>query len=272
MKVKSRRGEIVLPLSASEEVRPGQVFFPMHWGARSLSHAGINALTIGACDPVSKQPELKHAAIRIEPATLPWRMVVLRSPGAVPDAREQVLAWREKLAPLLDGFDYATLTLDGRERPLVALRIALAEPLPTERIERIARLLDMPEAACLAYRDPSKNVIKRARIEEDRLTGILLAGEDAAGSWLRTAMRDGVPIDALRRWIFAPRAEPPIAAAAPRKVICNCLDVSEEEIKREITTGANLGSLQEKLKCGTSCGSCVPEIKRMLATGVAVPA
>ena len=30
--------------------------------------------------------------------------------------------------------------------------------------------------------------------------------------------------------------------------------------------GANLPALQEKLKCGTTCGSCVPEIKRMLAT------
>lgn len=29
-------------------------------------------------------------------------------------------------------------------------------------------------------------------------------------------------------------------------------------------TGADLATLQEKLKCGTSCGSCVPEIKRML--------
>jgi len=78
-------------------------------------------------------------------------------------------------------------------------------------------------------------------------------------------MRDGVPIDALRRWLFAPGAEPPVATAAPRKVICNCLDVSEADIKREIAAGADLATLQEKLKCGTSCGSCLPEIKRMLA-------
>jgi len=271
MRVKSRRGEIVLPVAASEEVRPGQVFVAMHWGRRSLSHDGVNALTIPACDPVSKQPELKHAALRIEPAALPWRLVALRSPGSmhtVADAHETVLVWRARLAPLLDGLGYAVLTLDGRERPLVALRLALAEPLPAERIERIARLLDMPEEACLAYRDPAKNVIKRARIDDERLTGILLAGEDQASGWLRAALRDGVPIDALRRWIFAPRAEPPIgnsAAAAPRKVVCNCLDVSEADIKREIAAGADLAALQEKLKCGTSCGSCVPEIKRMLA-------
>ena len=265
MRVKSRRGEIVLPLAASEEVRPGQAFVAMHWGARSLSHDGINALTIPAFDPVSKQPELKHAALRIEPAALPWRMVVLRSSGLAADAHELVLEWRARLAPLLEDFDYAALTLDGRERPLVALRLAQAEPLPAERIERIARALDMPEEHCLAYRDPAKNVIKRARIDDERLTGILLAGEDQASGWLRTAMRDGVPIDALRRWIFAPRAEPPVASAAPRKVICNCLDVSEADIQREISAGANLPALQEKLKCGTSCGSCMPEIKRILA-------
>lgn len=265
MRVKSRRGEIVLPVAASDEVRPGQAFVAMHWGRRSLSHNGVNALTIPAFDPVSKQPELKHAALRIEPAALPWRMVVLRSPGLAADTHEQVIAWRARLAPLLAGFGYAALTLDGRERPLVALRLALAEPLAAERIEQIARLLDMPEAACLAYRDPGRAIVKRACIEDERLTGILLAGEDQAESWLRVAMRDGVPIDALRRWIFAPRAEPPVAAAAPRKVICNCLDVSEADIKREIAAGADLAALQEKLKCGTSCGSCVPEIKRMLA-------
>ncbi|MHB1429931.1 MAG: nitrate reductase [Rhodocyclaceae bacterium] len=264
MRVKSRRGEIVLPISVSDEVKPGQAFVPMHWGARSLAHDGINALTIPACDPVSKQPELKHAALRIEPAALPWRLVVLRSPGLAPDAHEQVIGWRARLAPLLAGFDYAALTLDGRERPLVALRLALAEPLAPERIEEIARILEMPQEACLAYRDPAKNVIKRALIEDERLTGILLAGEDAAGNWLRAALRDGVPIEALRRWIFAPRAEPPVPTAAPRKVICNCLDVSEADIKREIAAGAGLTVLQEKLQCGTSCGSCMPEIKRML--------
>jgi assimilatory nitrate reductase catalytic subunit len=271
MRVKSRRGEIVLPIAASEEVQPGMSFVAMHWGRCGLSHDGINALTQPAFDPISKQPELKHAALRIEPADLPWRMVVLRSPGLDVDAAERVLAWRARLASLLGSFDYATLTLDGRERPLVSLRIALAAPLAPERIEEIARLLDMPEGECLAYRDAARHVTKRARIAHDgdeaRLTGLLLAGEDAAGGWLRTAMRDGVPIDALRRWIFAPRAEPPVATAAPRKVICNCLDVSEESIKREIATGADLATLQEKLKCGTACGSCLPEIKRLLSTG-----
>ena len=239
-------------------------FLAMHWGRRSLSHDGVNALTLASYDPISKQPELKHAALRIAPAELPWRLLMLRSADSTPQAQEQVLQWRARLEPLLAGFDYASLTLDGRERPLIALRLACVIPLPAGRIEALAHALDLPADTCLNYQDPARNIVKRACVQEGRLTGMLLAGEDAAGGWLRTAVRDGLPIEELRRWIFAPRAAPPIAAAAPRHIICNCLDVPEDAIRREIAAGADLPALQEKLKCGTTCGSCVPELKRLL--------
>jgi assimilatory nitrate reductase catalytic subunit len=272
MTVKNRRGSIILPVSGNEEMRPGQVFVAMHWGRHGLSHDGVNALTPPAFDPVSKQPEIKHAAVRIEPTDLPWRMVILRSAGDhagdVSSASEQALAWRARLEPVLGEFTeggYAALTLDGRERPLVALRLATAKPLPAERVESIARLLDMPEATCMNYRDGARNIVKRAIIENGRLTGILLAGEDAASGWLRAALRDGIAIDDLRRWLFAPRATAPVAAAAPRRVICNCFDIGADEIGLEIEAGRSLNEIQEKLKCGTSCGSCLTEVRRMMA-------
>ena len=117
--------------------------------------------------------------------------------GEGPAAEEQVLAWRAALEPLLaeigaDG--YGALTLDGRERPLVALRVATTVPLPAERLEALAAALAMPEPACLNYRDGARHIAKRAIIEDGRLTGILLAGEDAASGWLRAALRDGMPI------------------------------------------------------------------------------
>ena len=262
--IKNKRGAIVLPVAASDEVRPGQSFVAMHWGRRSLSHDGVNVLMPAAFDPVSKQPELKHAAVRIEAAELPWRLTLLRSASDAPDANEQVLIWRSRLEPILGDFGYAALTLDGRERPLVALRVAVASPLTVEQIEAITTALDMPEAACLNYRDGARNIVKRAIVEDGRLTGILLAGEDAASGWLRAALRDGLAIDELRRWLFAPRSSPPVAAAAPRRVICNCFDVSADEIERELQAGKTLPEVQEKLKCGTSCGSCLTEIRRVV--------
>ncbi len=68
---------IVVPVEASSELKPGQAFLPMHWGSASLGGEGahgINALTTPARCPVSFQPELKHAAIRVTKAELPWRL------------------------------------------------------------------------------------------------------------------------------------------------------------------------------------------------------
>lgn len=266
LSISNRRGTIVLPVSASEDVRVGQAFVAMHWGRRSLSHDGVNALTIPAFDPISKQPELKHTAVRIEAAKLPWRLVALRSAGSRAEAQEQSLHWRAALEPMLGDFAFASLTLDGRERPLVALRLAAKEALPQETIEKIAAALDLQDTRCLHYQDKARSILKRARIEDNRLTGILLAGEEAAAPWLRAALRDGIEIEALRRWLFAPYATAPVDSAAPRRVVCNCLDVSADEIETEIKAGLALPQIQEKLKCGTSCGSCMTEVRRMIAS------
>ena len=54
--------------------------------------------------------------------------------------------------------------------------------------------------------------------------------------------------------------------------MCSCLNVAQSEINdvlREVGAGRDaLAVLQGRLKCGTSCGSCVPELKQMvLAAG-----
>lgn len=265
LQISNRRGAIVLPAASSDDIRPGQAFVAMHWGRRSLSHAGVNGLTTALYDPHSKQPELKHAAVRIEAAALPWRLIAMRSAGDSNKALERVLEWRARLEPLLGDFAFATLALDGRERPLVVLRVAASMPLPDERLSVLARLLDLDAADCLDYRDPARGIVKRARFEHSRLSGILLGGEVAAEGWLRAALRDGVDIDDLRRWIFAPRAIVPVPTGTPRRVICTCFDVGVDAITDEIRLGRSLAQVQEKLKCGTSCGSCGPELRRLWA-------
>ena len=52
---------------------------------------------------------------------------------------------------------------------------------------------------------------------------------------------------------------------APRNIICKCADVSDVQINKELARGSGLAALQDKLKCGTFCGSCVPDIKRLVA-------
>ena len=53
--------------------------------------------------------------------------------------------------------------------------------------------------------------------------------------------------------------------------VCSCFDVSESEIAAVLArtlgpSDAVLRALQGELKCGTNCGSCLPEVRRMVST------
>ena len=265
VRVRSRRGEIVVRVATSSEMRPGQTFLPMHFGRRHLSHAGVNELMPQAFDPHSKQPELKHAAIQVQKVTLPFQALAMRTAIGEVAPQEAVLRWLERLQPLLGRFAYASLALAGRDQPAAVLRIAHHDALPGEWLAEIDTLLDLPAAECLAYRDARRNIDKKAMIVDGKLAGLRLTGEIAAGNWLRETMIGRIPADDLRRWIFAPLAAAPAAAKTRGKIVCNCLDVAERDIATAIAAGATLEGLQTSLKCGTACGSCVAELRRMLA-------
>ncbi len=264
----TRRGDVVLPLAADAGVKPGHVFVPMHWGRRRLSHAGVNELLAPVLDPHSKQPELKHAAVAVRRVALPWRGLLLRRARG-PAAAEQALEWDTALAPLLDRFDYASLTLAGRDEPVLTLRLAAAKaPAP----ELLAALTTAAEimAQALRYDDARRDIHKRALIEDDRLTGVALFGETAASDWLRAAVLAGESAAPLRRWLLAPLAAVPVAVPVRERIVCSCHDVSTERIASAIEGGERtLGALQARLKCGTGCGACVPELERMLAAAQA---
>ncbi|MGI8410969.1 MAG: molybdopterin-dependent oxidoreductase [Solirubrobacteraceae bacterium] len=68
-RVSSARGCAVLRVAICAAMPTGVAFAPMHWGAlHAPAGAGaVNALTHGARDPVSLQPELKAAAVRVSP-------------------------------------------------------------------------------------------------------------------------------------------------------------------------------------------------------------
>lgn len=75
VQVRSRRGT-VLARARVGGIVPGVVFLPFHYGDgdRDRGPQAANELTLGGWDPVSKEPWLKHAAVRIsrvrEPAGL----------------------------------------------------------------------------------------------------------------------------------------------------------------------------------------------------------
>jgi ferredoxin-nitrate reductase len=66
--VRSRRGAAHLRVRVSDRVAPGVAFAPFHWGGLHLppGHLPLNGIVSPALDPISRQPELKATAVRVE--------------------------------------------------------------------------------------------------------------------------------------------------------------------------------------------------------------
>ncbi len=262
VRVASKRGQLVLPLELSDEVVSGTVFAAMHWSGQSLSSGGINEVSQPAVDARSLQPELKHAAVRVEPAQFGWHLLAAR--------RGDALALREAVQPLLRECGYAGLSLlpcaadaaDGQA--WVLLRAAADEAMPSAWMERLETALSLAaDVDTLEYRDPRRGQLKRVAWRDADagalIDGLLWADATPGGdALLRTALDD-------RPWT-GPRlaAFSAIAAIARDPVVCVCRHVTESRIRAAVREGADLDALRAQLGCGTVCGSCTPQLVRLV--------
>ncbi|WP_188396987.1 nitrate reductase [Oxalicibacterium flavum] len=270
--VTSKHGSQILPVAIGDDMRTGQAFIGMHWGEEYVSGRGhegkgshgVNALTSPVFDPVSKQPELKHAAVKILKAELPWRFVVF---GWVEES--QLLALQASLRPFMREFAYASCTLFGRDRVGVLFRAADDEAADAQLVARIEERFGIAGPQVLRYDDRRRGNARHILLEDGRLQAVALAGDASAERWLKEYLESEQPVAALGRLLLMPSAQPPQAFKSRGRIVCNCFNVAETEIDEALAEmggapDAMLAQLQTRLKCGTNCGSCVPELKKIV--------
>ncbi|WPH12351.1 nitrate reductase [Variovorax paradoxus] len=278
----SKRGSILLPVQASAEIGLSQAFVAMHWGEEYLSGcsstgtplAGINALTTSAYCPTSKQPELKHTPVKILKAELPWSLLAMA--WLPPDA---ALAAHQALKPMMAMFPFATCVpfsgnTPGEERSGILFRAAAHDAPADETIDRIEGLLGLRGSDALRYADRRRGQRRVARLlrRADGNAGLeafLLGGDTSAEAWIGTLLREEIPAQSYGRLLLSPGARAPVAVQSRGHPVCTCFNVTDLAIQAELgrctgTPDERLAALQGALKCGTNCGSCLPELKRMV--------
>src|SRR6185369_13241622 len=96
-----------------------------------------------AIDPHSKQPELKHAAVRIESFVTAWRGVFRAA--ATPERQRAASTW-------LARFDYAALSLVEGAEPQLRVELASAGPPDAAALAALEQLFDgKPETGASAF-------------------------------------------------------------------------------------------------------------------------
>jgi assimilatory nitrate reductase catalytic subunit len=271
--VTNKRGSQIFPVSESDEMRAGQVFIAMHWGEEYVSgrghgsnfNVGVNALTSPAIDVSSKQPELKHAAVKILKAELPWRFLAF---GWVNS--EQALVLQQALKPYMREFAYASCVPFGRDKVGILFRAADEYAAAPELISKIETLFGIVGATVLRYDDTKRGNARHILVKNGALAAVVLAGDTSAESWLKAYLLDQEPVAKLGRLLLMPSTSAPQGFTPRGKVVCSCLNVADTEINLALATLKGsavdvLAGLQTRLKCGTNCGSCVPELKKMIS-------
>jgi assimilatory nitrate reductase catalytic subunit len=242
----SRHGSMLARIQLSEDQRPGSVFVPMHWSDACAKSARVDALVAPVTDPISGQPESKHTPVRVESYQPAWQGFVLsRSRLELPDTRycastRGVGYWRHEIAGEVlpgDWRDWVQTASGGagewleyRDAAMGRYRAACLHEGKLEAVFFIAIDHRLPEREWLA------SLFEKANLEAAELAGLLAA-------------------------------RPPRGSASDTgRTVCACYSVGEKTILNAIQE-RGLKSVEEVgqcLKAGTNCGSCVPEIRRLL--------
>jgi assimilatory nitrate reductase catalytic subunit len=243
--IESAQGRMVARVRLAPQQRRGCVFAPMHWSDEVAAQGRVNALVAAHVDPISGQPESKQTPVRIAPFATAWQGFAL--------TRERVAA---------PGEDY---WVAGRGKD--HWRLEFAGVAPPDDWETWARALLGGDASdeWIAYRDNAAGVHRFARLIEGRLGACVFVTRATAlpsRTWLGELFAAPRLAAADRLALLAGR--PRDAGADIGPIVCSCFGVGRRQIEAAVAAGAtDAAAIGEKLKAGTNCGSCKPELAQI---------
>jgi assimilatory nitrate reductase catalytic subunit len=235
-------GQCILKVAVSGRQQRGMLFAPIHWSDDNASSARVGALVVPFTDPFSGQPETKATPASIAPYECVFRGFALsRAPLEMPPN-----VW------------WVHVAVSGGHGYLLAGNADLAW---WESWLRPAAGSDLAE-----YKDFAGGIFRAASFIDDRIGTCLFIGRARdAGDW--GAATDLFAADVLsddqRRMLLSGRSSDGLASSGP--IVCACFGVGRTTICEAIAAGAGSPiEIGAQLKAGTNCGSCIPELKRLI--------
>jgi assimilatory nitrate reductase catalytic subunit len=245
-RIATPHGSCVLRVVVTEAQQRGSLFAPIHWSDQTASSARIGELVSPVTDPFSGQPEAKSTPASIESIAFKFRGFALV---------------REALALPRDTW-WARVSVANGAGYLLA-----SNHTPSAWREWAQGLFGAAEIA--EFVDAPRGIYRVAAFVDGRLAGCLFIGPAAAAPhW--DAVKALFEVETLetaqRRTVLSGR--PTAGLPDPGPIICACFGVGLNVIRDAIANGsASVEAVGAALRAGTNCGSCLPELKRIVSDG-----
>jgi len=250
VRVTSRLGSVVVRARLADGQRPGSLFVPMHWNDQFTAQGGVNALVAGNTDPHSGQPESKHMPAAIEPYRPAWHGFLFSRRFMQP---RNASYWSRSR-----GKGYWRYEMAGEQLPddwAAAARVWLCSA--SQNVDWIE------------YLDQAAQRYRAARFVEGRLESCIFLGPDTAlppREWVESLFAKERLTPEERASLLS--GQPPAGGEDTGRVICACHGVGERTLRDAILNQGldSVEALGDALDAGTNCGSCIPELKALIAS------
>ncbi|EKO3403142.1 nitrate reductase [Vibrio fluvialis] len=222
-----------------EGLKGKQLFMSMHWAGRYSAHSQVNRAVLRAADPISGQPAFKSAHVHLAPVTMQSYGLYVGASRTLPECDYVSYQQEERLGVTR----FASLTELGKGQ---------FELLSGEQVLR----WDLPQGWMM--------VIGRAKADTPAMevTGILMVStQPVEQEYTAMVALIGKPLQLGSVLALA-------GETVTSQLVCSCFRVTDKQIQHAMAQDGcvTLNQLQSKLKCGTNCGSCLPEVNQLLAS------
>jgi assimilatory nitrate reductase catalytic subunit len=242
VRVSSRLATNLLRVEYDAGLQRGNLFAPMHWTSVYASSARVDALIPAHTDALSGQPESKHAVVAVEKFNAIWQ------------------GW------YLTRDDWQPTTAYWVKVPLAGVTLwKLADDMPC-KLEPFLK----GEGDVLRYTDAAHGIVRTAHIQNNRVQSVLFVAPKAderlpSADWVASLFAQESLTDSQR---FALLSGQDSTIEDVGAMVCACFQVGQKTIQSAIKSGATtVEAVGACCQAGTNCGSCIPEIKALLAKG-----
>ena len=239
--------EYIGRVNITNEQRTGEIFVPIHWNDNFSASARASALVNPITDDLCGQPEFKHSPVNIRPFNAVWSGYLISSQAVNCSTHY-----------------WSKIQLEQGHKYLLSDQQALAED-ETFLADLYPQINDW-----VVLKDQQKNVLRIAGFIDNQLHCFFAASTDLSltfnSRFIEQQLNKPLPIKTRFKLMSGIDSD---GKGDVGDMICSCFQVGEKTIQAAIKSGdcKSVTSLGEKLKCGTNCGSCIPELKTYLLNG-----
>ena len=224
----------------TEQQRIGEIFTPIHWNDNFSAAAKVSALVNPITDAICGQPEFKHSPVKISPFNAVWSGCLIT---------------------------YKTLKVDTdywtKIRASNSIKYILSDTgsLPTDEMFLKALLPDIDD--WVVMKDDKSESIRIAGFQDNKLLCFFNASTNLNEKYSTKFIEENINQTQSIQTRFKLLAGVDSDAEDIGAIVCSCFQIGENSIKASIAAGScnTVEELGKQLKCGTNCGSCIPELK-----------